>query len=138
MSAPATSERGAEALARHRIANLLHGYVEIADRKDVAAVVRLLGTARVVFPTASSDDPESARRLFGRLWDSPGGHRHDVSNLIVVAGDAAGTWTARAHYTRWVIDPDPVLHTLGEYTLVVDADWRILSLTVTRTWTAAR
>ncbi|GAA1877059.1 hypothetical protein GCM10009836_68100 [Pseudonocardia ailaonensis] len=132
-----TAGPAAEALARHRIANLLHTYVEIADRKDVDAAVELLGTARIVFPADASDEPAAARRLFGRLWSSPVRHRHDVSTLVVVAGEEPGTWTARAHYTRWVLDPAPVLHTLGEYTLVVAADWRALALTVTRTWTAA-
>ncbi|UQS25860.1 nuclear transport factor 2 family protein [Amycolatopsis thermalba] len=123
------------ATARHHIANLLHTYVEIADRKDVDAVVDLLGAARVVFPAARSADPGGARELFGRLWTDPAPHRHDVSNLIVEpAGD--GLWSARAHYTRWVLRPDPELHTLGEYALLVAEDgWRVRSLTVTRTWT---
>lgn len=120
------------ATARHHIANLLHTYVEIADRKDVDAVVELLGTARVMFPGV---DPGGTRELFGRLWTDTPPHRHDVSNLIVEpAGD--GLWSARAHYTRWVFRPEPELHTLGEYALVVAEDgWRARSLTVTRTWT---
>ena len=55
---------------------------------------------------------------------------------MVDAGEAPGSWIARAHYTRWVFTPDPVLHTLGEYELVVaEEDWRVRRLTVTRTWT---
>ncbi|WP_263657400.1 hypothetical protein [Nonomuraea gerenzanensis] len=36
--------------ARHHIANVLHTYTGIADRKDVEAAVALLGAARVTFP----------------------------------------------------------------------------------------
>jgi hypothetical protein len=123
------------ASARHHIANLLCTYVEIADRKDLDAVVDLLDTAEVRFPTAQSSDPESTRTLFERLWSSAAQHRHDVSNLIVKpVGDHQ--WSARAHYTRWVFTPEPELHTLGEYTLIVsDGEWSVRSLTVTRTWT---
>jgi hypothetical protein len=125
---------GAE--ARHRIANLLHGYTDIADRKDVDAAVALLGTAGVRFPAGGFEEPGQAAAFFAQLWASPPRHRHDVSNLVVEPGDRAGTWTARAHYTRWVLDPAPVLHTLSEYTMVVgETDWTVAELTVTRTWT---
>ncbi|MEU6411172.1 nuclear transport factor 2 family protein [Microbispora sp. NPDC046933] len=125
---------GAE--ARHRIANLLHTYTGIADRKDVEAAVALLGSARVAFPSGGYDRPGQAAAFFAALWASPLPHRHDVSNLVVVPGEIPGTWTARAHYTRWVFDPGPVLHTLGEYTLVVrEPGWAVTDLTVTRTWT---
>jgi SnoaL-like domain len=121
--------------ARHEVANLLHGYTEVADRKDVAAGVALLGGARVRFPAGGSDDPAGAEAFLGALWGSPVPHRHDVTNLVVEPGGAPGTWAARAHYTRWLLDPDPVLHTLGEYALVVAEDgWRVLELVVTRTW----
>jgi hypothetical protein len=70
------------------------------------------------------------------LWASPLPHRHDVTNLVVEPGPGSETWTARAHYTRWVFNPAPVLHTLGEYTMVVaEPDWAAVELTVTRTWT---
>jgi hypothetical protein len=72
--------------ARHQIANLLHTYVANADRKDVDAVVEMLGNSHVQFPAATSMDPVGARELFTRLWSSPDGHRHDVSNLIVNPG----------------------------------------------------
>ena len=125
---------GAE--ARHQIANLLHTYTDIADRKDVDAAVALLGTARVRYPAAGLEEPGEAAGFFAGLWASPLPHRHDVSNLVVVPGDVAGTWTARAHYARWIFDPGPVLHTLGEYTIVViEPDWAVVELTVTRTWT---
>ncbi|GAA5063770.1 hypothetical protein HNP84_008223 [Thermocatellispora tengchongensis] len=125
---------GAE--ARHRIANLLHTYTDIADRKDVEAAVALLGSARVTFPTGGFDRPGQAAGFFAGLWASPLPHRHDVSNLVVEPGETPGTWTAHAHYTRWVFDPGPVLHTLGEYTLVVrEPGWTVTDLTVTRTWT---
>jgi len=125
---------GAE--ARHRIANLLHTYTDIADRKDVAAAVTLLGSAEVEFPTGGFSQAGQAGDFFARLWASPLAHRHDVTNLVVVPGDDQNTWIARAHYTRWVLDPDPVLHTLGEYTVIVDAeDWTVQRLRVTRTWT---
>ncbi len=124
---------GAE--ARHHVANLLHGYTDIADRKDVAAGVRLLGEARVRFPAGGFTGPEEARAFLGRLWGSAVPHRHDVSNLVVEP-DVEGRWRAWAHYARWVFDPAPVLHTLGAYELVVAPDpWAISELTVTRTWT---
>ena len=127
---------GAE--ARHRVANLLNTYLEIADRKDVDEVLGMLGGARVRFPTGGSDTPEEARAFFTALWASPVAHRHDVSNLVVVPGATSGTWHARAHYTRWIFDPAPVLHTLGEYELVVtEQPWAIAELRVTRTWTTA-
>jgi hypothetical protein len=109
---------GAE--ARHQIANLLHRYTDIADRKDVDAAVALLGSARVRFPAGGFDDPAHASAFFARLWASPLPHRHDVANLAVLPGGRPATWTARAHYTSWVFDPSPVLHTLGEYTIVVN------------------
>jgi SnoaL-like domain len=122
--------------ARHEIANLLHTYVDIADRKDIDAGVALLGRARVRFPTGGFEDPAQARAFFTRLWGAPEPHRHDVSNLVVEPGDVPGTWAARAHYTRWVFEPEPALHTLGEYTLtVVGGEWTVSELTVTRTWT---
>lgn len=125
---------GAE--ARHEIANLLHTYVDIADRKDIAAGVALLGETRVRFPTGGFDNSAQARTFLERLWGAPEPHRHDVFNLVVEPGDVPDTWTARAHYTRWVFEPEPVLHTLGEYTLtVIGGEWRISELTVTRTWT---
>jgi hypothetical protein len=124
------------AQARHEVANLLAAYLDIADRKDVAAGVALLGSARVRFPAGGFDQPGQATAFLSALWGSAVPHRHDVSNLAVVPGDVAGTWSARAHYTRWVFQPDPVLHTLGEYALVVtEADWKVRELTVTRTWT---
>jgi hypothetical protein len=122
--------------ARHRIANLLHTYTDIADRKDVDAVVRLLDKARVRFPAGGFDEPGQAAAFFARLWASPLRHWHYVSNLVVLPGDDLGTWTARAHYTRWMFDSAPVLHTLGEYTLAVsEPDWAVTELTVTRSWT---
>jgi len=122
--------------ARHRIANLLHTYTDIADRKDVDAAVTLLGCARVRFPAGGFDAPDRAATFFRALWASPLPHRHDVSNLVVLPGDVPGTWAARAHYTRWIFDPAPVLHTLGEYTIVLqEPDWAVAELTVTRTWT---
>jgi hypothetical protein len=128
--------RGAE--ARHQVANLLHTYVEIADRKDVDEVVGMLGAARVRFPAGGSDTADEARTFFAALWASPLAHRHDVSNLVVLPGATPGTWTARAHYTRWVFDPAPVLHTLGEYELVVtEQPWAIAELRVTRSWSTS-
>lgn len=125
---------GAE--ARHRIANLLHAYTEIADRKDVAAGVRLLGDARVTFPAGGGfTSREAAEPFFARLWGGDEPHRHDVSNLIVQPA-AGGAWRAHAHYSRWVFRPEPVLHTLGAYELLVDPTcWTVSELTVTRVWT---
>jgi hypothetical protein len=131
-----TDQPIAGAEARHQVANLLNTYVDIADRKDIDQVVSLLGRARVRFPAGGSDSPEEARAFFAELWASPVRHRHDVSNLIVDPGATSGTWAARAHYTRWVFDPAPALHTLGEYELVVtEQPWAIAELRVTRTWT---
>ena len=124
--------------ARHQIANLLHTYVAIADRKDVDAVVDLLGSSHVQFPAATSMDPAGARQLFTRLWSPPDGHRHDVSNLIVNPAPKDGQWLATAHYTRWLLsDGAPFVHTLGQYDLLVDGeDWSVRQLTVSRLWTA--
>lgn len=122
--------------ARHQIANLLHAYTDLADSKDVDGAVALLGSARVRFPAGGFEEPGQARAFFAQLWSSPQRHRHDVSNLVVHPGDRPGRWLARAHYTRWVFDPAPLLHTLGEYTIVVDEPaWAVSELTVTRTWT---
>jgi hypothetical protein len=124
------------AVARHRIANLLHTYTELADRKDVDAAVAMFTSAQVRFPTGGFDDAEGATTFFRQLWASPAPHRHDVSNLVVHPSSATpGDWLATAHYTRWVFEPHPQLHTLGEYALTVSGnDWTIRDLTVTRTW----
>lgn len=123
------------AAARHRIANLLHTYTELADRKDIDAAVELLGATRVRFPADGYDGPSEARAFFVRLWGSPVPHRHDVSNLVVEPAETPGEWTATAHYTRWLFEPEPQLHTLGEYRLTVSGDdWTVRALTVTRTW----
>ena len=125
----------AAVVAHHRVADLLHAYVEIADRKDVDAAVAVLGDARVRFPSGGYDASDAARSFFTDLWASPTAHRHDVSNLRISRGDGE-QWHARAHYTRWVIEADPVLHTLGTYTLVVDStEWTIRELIVDRVWT---
>jgi hypothetical protein len=121
--------------ARHHVANLLHAYVDVADRKDVDAAVALLGGTRVTFPHDGYSTSEAARPFFTRLWAGPLRHRHDVTNLRVAAAEPH-LWQAWAHYTRWTFDPGPVLHTLGEYTLVVDdRGWSPRELVVTRTWT---
>ncbi|MDV8009268.1 hypothetical protein [Rhodococcus sp. IEGM 1318] len=122
--------------ARHWISNLLHTYVDFADRKDVDGAVGLLASTRVSFPGMGFDHPDDAEKFFAELWKSSVAHRHDVSNLVVLAGAGPRVWKAHAHYTRWVFEPDPRVHTLGEYTMVVDErDWSIIELTVTRTWT---
>jgi len=124
---------GAE--ARHRIANLLHTYTEIADRKDVEAAVALLRKAKVTFPAGGFDRAEDAEPFFTQLWQSDVPHRHDVTNLIIEPV-ADGVWRASAHYSRWMLQPEPLLHTLGAYDLLVDASkWAISELTVTRSWT---
>lgn len=127
------------ALARHHVANLLHGYTEVADRKDVDAGVALLGDATVRFPADGFDRPGDARPFLERLWGDDVPHRHDVTNLVVEPA-GAGLWRARAHYARHVLAPDPVLTTLGEYELLAqepgadDQAWTIRELTVRRTW----
>jgi hypothetical protein len=127
---------GAE--ARHQVANLLHRYTEIADRKDIAAVLELLGDTVVSFPTDGYDRAEDAEAFFRRLWGGDVAHRHDVSNLVVDPAEP-GIWHATAHYTRYVFTPNPVLATLGEYALRVrqdGPDWAVTDLTVTRTWSS--
>lgn len=123
---------GAE--ARHEVANLLATYTEIADRKDIDAVLDLLGDSVVTFPADGFDRRDEARGFFERLWGNDIPHRHDISNLRVHRD--AGGWTAAAHYSRHVFAPDPALVTLGAYELrLVEGDpWRITHLTVTRTW----
>ena len=127
------------ALAHHHVANLLHGYTDVADRHDVDAGVALLGHATVRFPTDGFDRPEDARAFLERLWGGGAAHRHDVTNLVVEPA-GPGLWRARAHYTRHVLDPDPVLTTLGDYDLLVqepdgdDQPWTVRELTVRRSW----
>ena len=127
------------ALAHHHVGNLLYGYTDVADRKDVDAGVALLGHATVRFPTDGFDRPQDARPFLERLWGDDVPHRHDVTNLVVEPA-GPGLWRARAHYARHVLAPDPVLTTLGEYDLLVhepDADghaWDVRELTVHRTW----
>ncbi|AKS31609.1 hypothetical protein [Mycolicibacterium goodii] len=136
MSVTASSTTTGE-VARHHVANLLYAYVDIADRKDITAAVGLLGHARVRFPGNGFETIDDAQPFFAGLWAPPGAHRHDVSNLRVEPGEEP-FWHAFAHYTRWLFTPEPLLHTLGEYALTVDArTWSITALTVTRTWTRA-
>jgi hypothetical protein len=137
MTSESSSGGATEAEARHHVANLLHTYTAIADRKDVDAAVSMLGCARLTFPAGGYHEPTQARAFFEQLWTAPQAHRHDVTNLVVhPCADRPGLWTARAHYTRWLFTPDPILHTLGEYTLTVDElCWSVVDLTVTRTWT---
>ena len=91
--------------ARHWISNLLHTYVDFAERKDVDGAVGLLASARVSFPGTGFDHPDDAEKFFAELWKSPVAHRHDVSNLVVLAGSGPRVWKAHAHYTRWVFEP---------------------------------
>jgi hypothetical protein len=97
---PGRLHRAARSRWRSRVANLLHTYTDIADRKDVDAAVALLGSARVPFPTGGMDQPDQAAAFFGGLSASPTPHRHDVSDLVVVVGDRQGTWTAELTVTR--------------------------------------
>jgi hypothetical protein len=122
--------------ARHEAANLLYSYTEIADRKDVPAVVDLLSGARVEFPTRTAQGAQEIGNHFTGLWGAPEGHRHVVSNLIVQPTDQPDTFTARALYTRWLFTPAPVMTTMGEYAMVVakDGKWRIRDLRVSRSW----
>lgn len=132
-----TSRTVSGEVARHHVANLLYTYVDIADRKDIDAAVGLLGNARVRFPDNGFETIDDARPFFTRLWASSTAHRHDVGNLRVEPG-AGSHWRAYAHYTRWLFTPGPVLHTLGEYALDIDArTWSITALAVTRTWMRA-
>jgi hypothetical protein len=125
--------------ARHLIANLLFTYAEIADRKDIATVTQLFGDAVVTFPSDGYDRRQDAEGFWTRLWGNDTVHRHDISNLVIEPLEGR-RWQARAHYTRWVFQPDPVLHTLGEYELTVDIDTegtvaQLAALTAKRTWT---
>ena len=89
--------------ARHHIANLLHTYTGIADRKDVPAVLDLLGDTVVTFPTDGYADRADAAGFFGRLWAGDTPHRHEVSNLVVVpAADGGGR---RPRTTRATCSP---------------------------------
>ncbi|GAA1706854.1 hypothetical protein GCM10009745_63400 [Kribbella yunnanensis] len=132
---------GAE--ARHLTANVLHTYTEVADRKDVDAAVALLGRAVVRFPTGGYERPEDARGWWEQLWGSPVAHRHDVTNLVVrplvdpTDHIQDGTWRAEAHYQRWMVKDEPVLHTLGRYDLILATegdDLAVRRLAVTQQW----
>jgi hypothetical protein len=121
--------------ARHELTNLLHLYTAVSDGKDVEGVVALLDHARVSFPTGGFDQPGQARGFYSQLWSSDVPHRHDTSNVAVKQGPVPGLWTLQAHYTRWLLQDRPVLHTLGQYTLVADErTWTIQELIVERTW----
>lgn len=122
--------------ARHEAANLLYSYTEIADRKDVPAVVDLLAGARVEFPTKTAQGKDELADHFTGLWAAPENHRHVVSNLIVQPTDEPDRFTARALYTRWHFTPAPVMTTMGEYAMVVvkDGNWHIRDLRVSRSW----
>lgn len=103
------------------ISNLLAHYADIADRKDIDAAVSLFAHARVRFPGGvgfDAGDTHTAHAFFTRLWSAPVGHRHDITTVRVTA--TADSWHAFAHYTRWLLDSPPLLHTLGEYELTVD------------------
>jgi hypothetical protein len=122
--------------ARHEAANLLYSYTEIADRKDVPAVVDLLAAARVEFPTRTAQGAQEIGDHFTGLWAVPENHRHVVSNLIVQPTDEPDTFTARALYTRWHFTPAPVMTTMGEYAMVVvkGSGWYVRDLRVSRSW----
>lgn len=121
--------------ARHELTNLLHQYTAVSDRKDIDGVVKLLDHAHVTFPTGGFDQPGQAKGFYSQLWSSPVPHRHDTSNLAVSRGSAPGTWVLGAHYTRWLLEDRPILHTLGQYTVVADErTWTIRELTVERVW----
>lgn len=122
--------------ARHEAANLLYSYTEIADRKDVPAVLDLLAAARVEFPTRVAQGKDELADHFRGLWAAPQAHRHVVSNLIVAPGDEPDTFTARALYTRWHFTPTPVMTTMGEYAMVFvkGSGWYIRDLRVSRSW----
>ncbi|GAA1741986.1 hypothetical protein [Aeromicrobium alkaliterrae] len=126
--------------ARHHAANLLHAYAEIADAQDVDAAVALLGDAEVELPSGGFDQPEDARPFFERIWPrrTTRPHRHDVTNLFVEPEGA--DWRACAHYVRWMIEDQPVVHTLGRYDVLLTIDGDALTvrrLTVAREWTRA-
>lgn len=123
--------------ARHAVTELLYRYTEIADRKDVVAGRALFAGATVSFPHGGFDDPVGTESFLAALWSAPEPHRHDVTNLRVERAHGDGRWRARAHYTRWVLAPDPMLTTLGEYDLLAeieDGRARVVELVVTRTW----
>ncbi|PTT65630.1 nuclear transport factor 2 family protein, partial [Arthrobacter sp. HMWF013] len=117
-------------------ANLLYSYTEIADRKDVPAVLDLLARARVEFPARTAQGANELAAHFTGLWAAPEAHHHIVSNLIVQPTDEPDTFTARALYTRWLFTPAPVMTTMGEYAMVVvkDGSWHIRDLRVSRSW----
>ncbi len=136
MSTPADRPGPTPEQARHHIANLLYTYTGIADRKDIDAAVALLGDSTVTFPAGGYDHADDAAPFFQKLWSAPTPHRHDVTNLIVHRSTRNPLlWSGAAHYTRWLLTPEPVLATLGEYHLTVDDNWSLVDLTVQRTWT---
>jgi hypothetical protein len=128
---------GTTSMPYGELATLLLRYIEIADRKDVAAAVALLGTAIVRFPDDEYDTPEGALGFWQRLWSTAEQHRHDVSNILLEPTDDPHVWRLRAHYSRWLFFPEPLLSTLGEYEMVAAFDgptWRVRELSIHKTW----
>ena len=123
--------------ARHWISNLLHTYVDFAERKDVDGAVGLLASARVSFPGTGS----IIRTMRRSSSQNCGNHLSHIamtsSNLVVLAGSGPpSVESSRALHSVGVSNPIPRCTPLGEYTMVVDErDWSIIELAVTRTWT---
>lgn len=118
-------------------ARLLYGYTAIADRKDIDEVVAYFGEAVVRFPHATAHGAAQLRDLFGGLWSGPHAHRHVVTNLLV--DETSDGYTANALYSRWSLEPDPVLTTMGSYELTFsmhESGPRIDGLVVSRLWPA--
>lgn len=116
--------------------SLLYTYTAIADRKDVDSVVALLEHAAVEFPHAKAANVAELRELFGRLWNGPHAHRHVVTNVLVDDGEA-GRHVASALYSRYSLEPAPILTTLGSYRLefsVESGKATIRRLVVSRAW----
>ncbi|MFT4081666.1 MAG: nuclear transport factor 2 family protein [Nocardioides sp.] len=150
MNAPGASgsDETSAVVARHAIEEFLYGYGAIADAKDVEAGVALFAGARLAFPhggfdeSAAGSDGSAAREFLSALWAAPEPHRHDLTNIRIAPVEQT-RWHASAHYTRWVLAPDPVLTTLGRYELLADVrpgpdgspTAHPVELQVIRTWT---
>ena len=144
---PRSGPRIAPEVARHHAENLLARYCAAADDGDAVAVGALLEYAEVVFGDQQPVRGEDAvTALYKAAFNGQPTVRHLTSNLIVEPRPDGDGVLARARYTRWLLDPDPVLVGMGDYQVELclggppegqgaEVDgWHIVHLRVARAW----